>query len=432
MFTIIGDGSVGNVGIGSTDPQAKLDVNGNVIVKSNITYTSPDGTNQIVTRMLDTDTLSFSGDSGQLFSITDSVTGSIFSVNDVSGIPSIEVIDDGTVILAETFGNVGIGTANPSQKLDVEIQTTDTVTGPVANSYPVADFIVGGGGGAKRGLQIGGPTGSVSSPVYLKVSGTGNRFSILDQSDTENFTILDNGNVGIGTASPETKLHIDYMDPSGSNRTSPVTVMTIETDNNNLPYTGFGGSILFKNRAYTSGIVQSAAIRSLINNDSTQNNGGSLVFSTSATVSDSPTDRMVIHYNGNVGIGTANPAAKLHVVGAIYATGDVTAYYSDIRLKNVEGDIEHAIDKVRSINGFYYTGNDTARELGFTKEEREVGVSAQDVESVLPEAVSSIPGNEEYKTVKYERIVPLLIEAIKEQQTMIDELREEINRLKNG
>ena len=54
-------------------------------------------------------TLSFSGNTGQLFSITDSMSGTIFSVNDISGIPSIEVIDTGAVKLAETFGSVAIG-----------------------------------------------------------------------------------------------------------------------------------------------------------------------------------------------------------------------------------------------------------------------------------------------------------------------------------
>lgn len=69
-------------------------------------------TSNIEVSMLSSNTLSFSGTSGQLFSITDSMTGTIFSVNDISGIPSIEVIDDGRIYLAETFGNVAIGSNN--------------------------------------------------------------------------------------------------------------------------------------------------------------------------------------------------------------------------------------------------------------------------------------------------------------------------------
>jgi len=67
-------------------------------------------TQSIILEMDDTGTLSFSGSNGQLFSVTDDMTGVIFSVNDMSGVPSIEVDDDGTIRLAELFGNVLIGT----------------------------------------------------------------------------------------------------------------------------------------------------------------------------------------------------------------------------------------------------------------------------------------------------------------------------------
>jgi len=59
--------------------------------------------------VLDNGTLSFEGNTGQLFSISDSLSGTIFSVNDVSGIPSIEVLDDGTIKLAEFGGTVEAG-----------------------------------------------------------------------------------------------------------------------------------------------------------------------------------------------------------------------------------------------------------------------------------------------------------------------------------
>ena len=75
-----------------------------------IEFNSPDELSQITATMLDGGTLSFSGTSGQLFSITDSLVGTIFSVNDISGIPSIEVEDDGTIRFAEFGGNVLIGT----------------------------------------------------------------------------------------------------------------------------------------------------------------------------------------------------------------------------------------------------------------------------------------------------------------------------------
>lgn len=64
-------------------------------------------------------TLSFEGSSGQLMSIVNSLSGTIYSVNDISGIPSIEVLDTGLVKLAQYSGNVAIGRATADYKLDV-------------------------------------------------------------------------------------------------------------------------------------------------------------------------------------------------------------------------------------------------------------------------------------------------------------------------
>ena len=101
----------------------------NGLQTQNVEFLSPNESNSITASMLDTDTLSFSGNSGQLFSITDSLTGTIFAVNDISGVPSIEVDDTGTIRFAETFGNVLIGTAtdNSTDKLQVNGSITGTV-----------------------------------------------------------------------------------------------------------------------------------------------------------------------------------------------------------------------------------------------------------------------------------------------------------------
>ena len=99
--------------------------------------------------------------------------------------------------------------------------------------------------------------------------------------------------------------------------------------------------------------------------------------------------------------------------GEIRATNNITAYYSDERLKNILGKIENALEKVKTLDGFYFEPNQTAQDLGYEKKV-DVGVSAQKVQKILPEITAPAPIDEKYITVRYEKIIPLLIEAIKE------------------
>ena len=120
----------------------------------------------------------------------------------------------------------------------------------------------------------------------------------------------------------------------------------------------------------------------------------------------------------SLGVGT--PASN--VAGEIRATNNITAYYSDDRLKTRIGNIESALDKLLSLNGFYYQANETAQALGYTVK-REVGVSAQEVQKVMPEIVVPAPIDDKYLTVHYERLIPLVIEAIKELKAEVDALK---------
>jgi hypothetical protein len=129
----------------------------------------------------------------------------------------------------------------------------------------------------------------------------------------------------------------------------------------------------------------------------------------------------------------------------VYAEGDVIAFYSDERLKTRVGTIENALDKIKQLTGFYYVNNDLAKSFGYKDEKIQVGLSAQEVQSVLPEVVTLAPfdtefnennqvigskSGESYLTVSYDKLVPLLIESIKEQQLQIEELRFEVKKLK--
>ena len=109
----------------------------------------------------------------------------------------------------------------------------------------------------------------------------------------------------------------------------------------------------------------------------------------------------------------------------VSSTGDIIAYASDDRLKDRGNNIENALEKVESLNGFHFNWNDTANDLSeqFDKNVNHIGVSAQEVEEILPEVVQPAPVDGEYKTVQYEKLVPLLIEAIKELKSEIESLK---------
>jgi hypothetical protein len=121
---------------------------------------------------------------------------------------------------------------------------------------------------------------------------------------------------------------------------------------------------------------------------------------------------------GSLGIGTAASGTS----GEIRATNNITAYYSDDRLKTNLGNIPNALEKLQTLNGFYYHANEVAQGLGY-EVKREVGVSAQQVQAIMPEVVAPAPIDETYLTVRYERLVPLLIEAIKELKAEVDLLK---------
>lgn len=127
----------------------------------------------------------------------------------------------------------------------------------------------------------------------------------------------------------------------------------------------------------------------------------------------------------SLGIGTAASGTT----GEIRATNNITAYYSDDRLKTKLGNIPDALDKVLSLNGFYFEPNEIAQAFGYEKK-KQVGVSAQQVNSILPEIIAPAPIDEKYMTVYYDKLIPLLIEAIKEQQAHINNLQEQINLIR--
>ena len=128
----------------------------------------------------------------------------------------------------------------------------------------------------------------------------------------------------------------------------------------------------------------------------------------------------------NAGTGT-----MLEVGGAITATGNITAFYtSDKRLKENIIPIENALDKIDKINGVEFDWTDEFIDIesggkgedGFFFRKHDIGIIAQEINEVLPEAVGT--RDDGYMAVRYEKVVPLLIQAIKELKTEIKELKE--------
>jgi hypothetical protein len=127
---------------------------------------------------------------------------------------------------------------------------------------------------------------------------------------------------------------------------------------------------------------------------------------------------------GSLGIGMAASGTS----GRIDAANDVVAFStSDIRLKENIKPIENALDKISKISGNTYDWKSELKDVhGY--DGSDVGVIAQEIEAVLPELVQDRDNG--YKAVKYDKIVALLIEGIKEQQTQIHSLTLEIEKLK--
>jgi hypothetical protein len=108
------------------------------------------------------------------------------------------------------------------------------------------------------------------------------------------------------------------------------------------------------------------------------------------------------------------------VSGSIKASGTVVQG-SDLRLKEDIRPIDNALSRVNNIDGVYFTYKDT--------KEKSIGVIAQEIQKILPEVVSE--DNNGYLSVNYSGIVPVLVEAIREQSSIISDLEERLSKLEN-
>jgi hypothetical protein len=324
------------------------------------------------------------------------------------------------LLLQPNGGNVGIGTSSPVTNIQVSgsngvtdsygqlfIQTTNSSTADYGGQLSLGGYYLGTSNstafGAIAGRKENGTSGSALG--YLS-------FSTQNGTITERMRITSAGNVGIGTSSPSGVLHV-IKDGAGNTNTSITGSMLVLSRT-----TGAGENIAFRNTGTSAGISGTTYAGQII---SAGNNIFELYTDTTSALAfgTNATERMRITSGGNILMGTTSDnGERLYVSGAIRATSTITAN-SDISLKKNLLKIENALEKVEQINGYTY-------EFKEDDSKRHAGVIAQEIQTVLPEIVNK--GNDGILGVEYGNISALLIEAIKEQQTQINELKALLNK----
>jgi len=300
----------------------------------------------------------------------------------------------GTITASGGSGDMTIGTGTVS---------TNTVTGALK---------VNGGVGVTGNINAGGTSSNFVGQLRAA--------NIVSNSTITGATIGNTGTVLVGTLNAASASQTNITAVGSLNSLTCVGVANLTTLNIS-GVTTLGGAPTAALHAATKAYVDSTVTSAV----------GGIVIPTVPNVAVSGTTGQVAYFNSaNSVTGSSSltfSGGTLAVTGAITATGDVTAFVSDIRLKDNIQNITNALDKLDDLSGFTYDFNQLAEELGISGHGRQVGLSAQDVQKVLPEAVKPAPVNNEYLTVQYEKVVPLLVEAIKELRAEVNLLRNQLN-----
>lgn len=252
---------------------------------------------------------------------------------------------------------------------------------------------------------------STAAPIYRTAAGAGylnGQYPTYETSATSGAIYSIGGSYVPGTTTLGNMYGIGY----GYSGNAGITATGAPISNWGMYVASGGVSRIFlsadSGTGYFNGAIYSAGTQCVTNTGSW---GISVTGSSASCTGNSATATTATNLSGGTVAATT-----------ITATGNITAYYSDERLKTRLGTIENALAKVQTLDGFYYEPNETAQALGY-EVKREVGVSAQQVQAIMPEVVAPAPIDDNYLTVRYERLVPLLIEAIKELKAEVDELK---------
>jgi hypothetical protein len=320
---------------------------------------------------------------------------------------------------------VGINTTSPGPRLDV---IGNARIGQTSNNSTNAVLEVTSGGSGNDAYVDFGYWGTFDASIFrVGMFGTaGNAFKIQDTGggpavdrivSAGGSLTFPTSNVGINNTSPQYRLDVNGGTGGGLAASFGGQISTsvfagihfgyLETAN-----TSYRKSALVFERTdnHGQGANASGKIYMLLDNRSSNT-----VNTLAASVMTWDTDASATLGSARVGIGSNSPAYALDVAGTIRATADVIAY-SDARVKENVKTITNALDKVTSLRGVSYTRIDSK------DKSRKIGVIAQEVLEVLPEVVIQDPDSGNYN-VAYGNMVGILIEAIKEQQRQIDDLK---------
>ncbi len=294
-----------------------------------------------------------------------------------------------------TAGNVGIGTTNPTSKLNVITDDSATYT-RVAELYAPNNNIVN-----HNSQLIFGQSGHTGNSAEWRFLYKGDN-DITNRLDFGFFgyanpamSYLVNGNVGIGTTTPNSKLHIH----DAANNWTQLKI----TNTNSGSITGLFGVNDANDYIYMAGTT--ADPTDILINTGTTNES---IFLQAGT--------------GNVGIGTTSPTTKLEVIGDI--TADAFLYSSDERLKENINDLDNFADILNIEPKRFDWKEDKKR-----NSKDDIGVIAQNVEQYFPEFINT--NDNGIKSVDYPKLTIPLIGVVKAQQKMIESLENRIKNLEN-
>lgn len=266
-------------------------------------------------------------------------------------------------LVISSGGNVGIGTTSPLNRLDVNVSNASGSGAVLSNGSSVFSKW----GMVNYGVDNNSFIGSFSNNSFL-----------LYTNSSERMRITSGGLVGIGTTSPSSRLHI--------------------SSSSNTPF-----------RMTRTGLSDYSFELGATNDLYLVNNG----------IGSYP---LTVLQSGNIGINTITPSYTLHVNGSVAGT---SAYVnlSDKRHKKDILPIENALNKILALNGVTFNWDKESTDMNLD-DNNHIGLIAQDVEKIIPQAVVTAEDENKTKSVAYTDLVPVLIEAIKE-------LKAEIEILKN-